>query len=229
MTRLVLLPGMDGTGDLFAAFASAFDGELQVVRYPTDRPLGYADLENLVISELPSDCPYVLLGESFAGPLALSIASAKPALLRGVVLSCSFAKNPRPGLGPLRGVVNWLPDRPPIDPLLWLLAGRFATPVLREALARAVGKVSPAVLRARMAAVAGANVVPMLHAIAVPLLYLQGSEDRVIPPRAARTILENVAGSRLAEFEAPHLLLQTRPKEAAAVIGEFVREVEHGI
>jgi pimeloyl-ACP methyl ester carboxylesterase len=220
---------MDGTGDLFAAFTSAVDAETQVVRYPTDRSLGYAELEQLVLSELPSDSPYLLLGESFSGPIALSIASTRPALLRGVVLCCSFASNPRPKLAPLRGLVKWLPGRPPTDPLLWFLAGRFATPDLRDALSRALAQVSPAALRARMTAVIGVDVVPRLDSIRVPLLYLQATEDRVVPPSAAQTILDTVPRSRLVQIDAPHFLLQTRPLAAATAIDEFLRELEHAL
>lgn len=221
------MPGMDGTGDLFAAFTSAIDAETQVVRYPTDCSLGYAELEQLVLSELPSDRPYLLLGESFSGPIALSIASTRPALLRGVVLCCSFASNPRPKLAPLHGLVQWLPGRPPTDLLLWFLAGRFATPALRDALSRALAQVSPAALRARMAAVIGVDVVPRLHSISVPLLYLQATEDRVVPPSAAHAILDTVTRSRLVALDAPHFLLQTCPQAAATAIHEFLRELEH--
>lgn len=229
MTRLVLLPGMDGTGELLGEFASAFGGDTQVVRYPTRRPLNYAELQALVTSELPSTAPYVLLGESFSGPIALSIASTKPRYLRGLVLCCSFARNPRPGLGLLRGLVNWLPDRPPIDLLMLVLAGGLATPELREALQRALAAVSPATLRARMTSVIGVDVRPELPAISIPLLYLQGSEDRVVPPSAARTILEKVPQGRLVEIAAPHFLLQTRPSEAATAVKAFIQEVEHAI
>lgn len=226
MTRLVLLPGMDGTGELFGAFVDAVGMETQVVRYPADRALGYAELEQLVTSELPSQERYVLLGESFSGPIALSIAARRPACLRGVVLCCSFARNPRPGLGPLRGLVNWLPDRPPIEPLMWLLAGRYSTPELREALSRALAQVSASALRARLTAVIGVDVVPKLQSISAPIMYLRAAEDRVVPSAASQIILENVAGSKAVELAAPHFLLQTRPKEAAKLVEEFMREVE---
>lgn len=224
--RLVLLPGMDGTGDLFAEFASAVAAQTQIVRYPADRPTSYEELQQLVASELPTDAPYWILGESFSGPIALSIASTRPPLLRGVVLCCSFARNPRPGLGRLRGLIHWLPDRPPIDPLMWFLAGRFATPALRDALSRALARVSPAALRSRMSAVLGVDVIPKLQSISVPLLYLQATEDRVVPAKAARDILENVPRSRLVALVAPHFLLQACPREAAEVIEAFAREAE---
>ncbi|HVE53802.1 MAG TPA: alpha/beta hydrolase [Ramlibacter sp.] len=224
MVRLVLLPGMDGTGELFTEFAAATRAETHIVRYPPDRSLGYAELEQLVISELPSDSPYVILGESFSGPIALSVASAQPPLLRGVILCCSFARNPRPGLALLRGLVDWLPERPPMDPLMWFLAGEGGTPALREALSRALARVSPAALRARMKAVIGVDVVAKLPSISVPLLYLQAAQDRVVPRSAAQPILENVPRGRLVELAGPHFLLQTRPREAARVIEQFVQE-----
>jgi hypothetical protein len=56
----VLLPGMDGTGDLFDAFVSAVRSKVRVVRYPTLRPLDYEGLEAVARAELPVDEPYVL-------------------------------------------------------------------------------------------------------------------------------------------------------------------------
>ncbi|WP_222623176.1 alpha/beta fold hydrolase [Ramlibacter cellulosilyticus] len=229
MTLLVLLPGMDGTGELFRAFVNAVRLDTQIIRYPTDRALGYTELEQLVLSELPPEEPYLLLGESFSGPIALSIAARRPPSLRGVVSCCSFARNPRPGLAPLRALVNWLPDRPPIDPLMWFLAGRFSTPELREALSRALAQVSPSALRARLTAVIGVDVVATLHSISVPLMYLRASEDRVVPAAASEIILDNVPGSRAEELVGPHFLLQTRPKEVAKLVEEFMQAVEHAI
>jgi pimeloyl-[acyl-carrier protein] methyl ester esterase len=229
MTRLVLLPGMDGTGDLFHPFVDAVGMKTQIVRYPTSQPLNYRELERLVSSELPSDEPYVLLGESFSGPIAISIAATRPPLLCGVVLCCSFTRNPRPGLAPLRGLVNWLPGRPPLAPLDWFLAGRFGTPQLREALARSLAQVSPAALRARMTAVIGVDVGPVLPSISVPLLYLRATEDRVVPASASEVMLKEVPRAEVVDLVAPHFLLQTVPKEAAAAVNQFVRKVEHAL
>ena len=51
---LVLLPGMDGTGELFAPFVAALKREFKVVvvRYPTNEPLGYAELEAIARGKL---------------------------------------------------------------------------------------------------------------------------------------------------------------------------------
>jgi surfactin synthase thioesterase subunit len=74
----VLLPGLEGTGRLFARFTAAAVPalELQVIAFPPDRRLTYAQLDELVRRQLPADRPFALLGESFSGPLALRIAAA---------------------------------------------------------------------------------------------------------------------------------------------------------
>jgi pimeloyl-[acyl-carrier protein] methyl ester esterase len=229
MTTLVLLPGMDGTGDLFASFCKTVQAKTRIVKYPGKRSLSYSELEHLVSRELPREGPYVLLGESFSGPIALAIAAKRPPRLCGVVLCCSFARNPRPGFGPLRGLVNWLPDRPPLRLLLWFLAGRFATPELRCALSQALSQVAPSALRARMSAVIGVDVVPLLRSVAVPVLYLRASEDRVVPASACQLVVDNLPRAKVVDLVAPHFLLQTAPEEAGRVVEEFVREVARAV
>jgi pimeloyl-[acyl-carrier protein] methyl ester esterase len=108
---VILLPGMDGTGELFAPFLAAAKGDFKtvVVKYPTTKPLAYAELTSLVESQLPTGEPFVLLAESFSGPIAVSVARRKPNGLTGLVLCAAFVRNPRPSLSyfiPLLGLIS---------------------------------------------------------------------------------------------------------------------------
>ena len=116
---LVLLPGLDGTGILFRQFVEAIGASVdtQTVAYPADQPLGYAELETLVREALPRDRPYVVLGESFSGPVAIRLAAKPPAGLVGLILCVTFAKNPYPLFGwvgpwagsfPVAALPGWL-------------------------------------------------------------------------------------------------------------------------
>ena len=130
MTRLVLLPGLDGTGELFAAFIDALGGfATQIVSYPPDRAMTYAEYESFVRAKLPADEDFVLLAESFSGPIGISIAAAAPPRLKGLILCGTFASNPLPVFGPFAKLVGAAPAFrvPPalVAPLLY--AGR-ATP-----------------------------------------------------------------------------------------------------
>ncbi|MFZ2269932.1 MAG: hypothetical protein WAV95_20340 [Azonexus sp.] len=232
MVALVLLPGLDGTGRLLADFAAAFGPTVEVIiaTYPPDRPLDYAGLEPIARSFLPPDRPYFLLAESFSGPLGIAIAAAPPPGLLGLILCSSFARNPVPLAGFLRPALDWLPlGRLPLGLLGFFLLGRFSSCRLRRALARALARVSPAVLRARIQAILAADVSGLLPDIRLPLLYLRASEDRIIPAAAAELVLSLAPQTRLVEFPAPHFLLQAQPLPVSSALTRYIDEMVRNI
>src|SRR5262245_17031078 len=99
--HLLLLPGGDGTGKLFDPLLHALAGQDSltpvVVAYPPDRACGYGDLLPLVEQNVPAGADFLVLGESFSGPLALLLAARRPPGLRGVILCGTFVRNPLPG------------------------------------------------------------------------------------------------------------------------------------
>jgi pimeloyl-ACP methyl ester carboxylesterase len=226
--RLVILPGLDGTGRLLRDFRRAIGPHARtiLVSYPADQPLDYTALEAIVRSRLPTRKPFVLLAESFSGPIAISIAANRPAGLRGLILACSFARNPLPMLAPLGPSIRLLPIRwAPVALLAWTTLGRYATPTLRSELADALRRVSPSVIRKRLRLVVDVDVSPLLARVAVPILYLRASEDRLVP-RSGSYALAAMPHVRFVEIEGPHFLLQANPSTAAAYVQEFLREVE---
>jgi len=225
MVALVLLPGLDGTGLLFANFAASFgpDVKIIVVSYPTDTSLGYTELEPIARSFLPIDQPYFLLGESFSGPIAISIAASRPPGLLGLVLCCSFARSPRPALAVFRPLLPAVPVAAlPLALLSFFVLGRFSSPALRRSLAESLALVSPSALRARARAALSADVSASLARVAVPVLYLRASEDRVVPSSASQSVVALAPATKVVEFVAPHFLLQVLPSQAAAAVREFM-------
>jgi pimeloyl-ACP methyl ester carboxylesterase len=229
LVTLVLLPGMDGTGRLFEPFIAALGGEFGVKRvaYPNAADLGYAELESIVRSELP-DGPYVLLGESFSGPVAIAVAASASPQLKGLVLCCTFARNPRPVLSGFRSLVGFLPlVLAPTTVFARVLLGRFSTRALRLALAQALAQVSASVLRARLQAVLAVDVSAKLSAVQVPVLYLRASRDFLVPSSASQLAARLNPRTKVVQLEAPHFLLQAVPADAAAVVAAFAREAQN--
>jgi pimeloyl-ACP methyl ester carboxylesterase len=228
MTTLVLLPGLDGTGELFAPFVGALSGvETRVVAYPPDRAMDYAEHQAFVRDKLPRDEDYVILAESFSGPIGIAVAATAPPNLRGLILCCSFASNPLPLFGPLATMVGRLPalSMPPALAAPWLYAGR-ATPELRRAHAQAMSRVSPLALRARVAAILAVDYRTLLARVEVPMLYLRANADRLIPAAAGRAIIELRPEVDLIEIDGPHFLLQTEPAACARAVERFM---EHDV
>src|SRR3981081_958267 len=100
--RLLVLPGMDGTGQLLQPFVEAIGARARctICAYPTHTALDYDQLTKLVEQSVPRNEPWVILAESFSGPIAVKIAAANPRGLKGVILCASFVKNPLPLLAP---------------------------------------------------------------------------------------------------------------------------------
>ncbi|GAB3097629.1 alpha/beta fold hydrolase [Lysobacter terrae] len=225
MTALIVLPGLDGTATLHAEFLSACDAfeSAVAIPYPTHRPLGYRELEVLVRAELPTSDPFVLLGESFSGPIALSIAANPPANLVGVVLSTTFVASPFRPLAPLAPLLRLVPVRSvPLAVLSWLLLGRWATRELQASLQSALQSVSPDVLNFRAETALRASI-PNAGTIAVPTLCLRATDDRLLPASAGERIRSAIAGCEVVQITGPHLLLQAAPVECARVVSEFFR------
>ncbi len=228
MVTLVLLPGMDGTGELFGPFIEALghNVEAQVVRYPFAYA-SYAELKRFVREQLPRGKPFLLLGESFSGPIAISIAASRPKELVGLVLCCTFARCPVPHVSRLGAVASALPIKwVPQWAINALLLGRFSTRKLRAAFSAALSQVPVSTLQERVRSVLSVDVSAQLAKIAVPVVYLRASSDRVVSAAASRHIAGVLPGVRVISMDAPHFLLQARPKEAAAIVCALAQEVE---
>ena len=106
----------------------------------------------------------------------------------------------------------------------WFLMGRHASDALCAAFEKAISLVSEQVLRERMHAVLSVDVSEKLKRLHLPILYLRGIEDRVVPRFAAELICDLAPHTHLVDLAGPHCLLQAVPVEAAVVVGRFSRE-----
>lgn len=229
MLTLVLLPGTDGTGELFHDFIKALDStqKIHVLHYPTENAFSYEVLEKFVQQSISPAEPYVLLGESFSGPIAASMASKKDVNLKGLIFCCSFTQNPRPEFSKLTPLVNVLPiQRAPLKILSYISFGRFMTPHLITALVAAIAKTPPSTIRNRLISVLKVNYSEKLLNIEVPILYLRATEDRIVPKKASEIIAKIKPSVQIVEIAGPHFLLQASPKKAAIAVNTFLSKIQ---
>jgi pimeloyl-ACP methyl ester carboxylesterase len=228
MTTLVLLPGMDGTGDLFRPIIEEFGSSLRtvVVAYPSTDALGYTALEQVALRQLPAS-PFVLLGESFSGPIAIALAAAGPPNLQALILSCSFASSPRPLAARASPALSLPLPFPPSQALAAALLGSFSTPQLRATFKQTLKRVAPRVLRQRLAEALRTDVRAKLSQVKVPVLYLQASSDWVVPESAWTGVKGALPSAQLKVVPGPHMLLQANPGASAKAILEFIASVSN--
>jgi len=225
-TRIILLPGLDGTGKLLESFVAACPPEFEpvTIAYPRDRVLDYASLAEVVGKEIADDVPTILLGESFGGPLALKLASLRPKNLVGVVLVATFV------LPPAMPIARFLPwgigfrMRAPVYAIRAALAGKTASGELLLRARDVVREVNADVLAARVRSTLAVDAREWLRDCPAPILYLAGKQDRLVKPRSFEAIRKIRPDVTRHEIDAPHFVLQIAPEAAWRAIAEFVAD-----
>ena len=229
--KLVLLPGMDGTGKLFAEFVNVLPREFEatIISYPTDNFRSYDQLKEQVLASLPVSEPFALLAESFSTPLAIQCAAADPPNLKACILCAGFARSPL--LGPKRILASLLA---PVAIRIKLrtvtirkfLVGDDAPESLLQEVQDVVSSVRPAVLLARLRSILACDALRDLARINVSLLYLRAANDRLVPARCADEIVSVKPRATVISIPGPHLVLQREPKTAAEAVSNFLRKME---
>lgn len=227
LPHLVLLPGMDGTGQLFGPLRAALPKRfaLHTVSFPPDEKLDYQQLIPFVQKAVPASEPYVVIAESFSGALAIEHAASRPANLKAIVLSASFVANPLPrSLKWLRFLVreSLFRIRPKDAFIRYALLGKNSPPRLVEMVAAATQSVQPEVLAHRLRLILDLDVRDLAQSVEVPVLYIAGRHDRLIGQRGLDQVSALVPHLSTTTLAGPHLLLQRIPHEAAQEIVQFL-------
>jgi pimeloyl-ACP methyl ester carboxylesterase len=229
LKKIVLLPGMDGSGELFRGLVGVLPPvlETETLWYPADRYMNYGELAGTLRGAIPVDEPFVLVAESYGAPLAVLIASLEPPNLKGIVLSAGFVTSPLRGwrrtllwdLAPLLAHVSM-----PALVARYLLVGQEAPQALVELVTDAVSWVTPRVLGSRVREVLNLDVRAELAQVKVPVLYLQPTKDKLVDAGCVAE-MQAVKAGRTVMIDSPHLVLQCEPKLAAEAITGFVTEL----
>jgi pimeloyl-ACP methyl ester carboxylesterase len=227
--ELVLLPGLDGSGVLFRPLLGHLPAHIdpKVVSYPTDQMLGYDELLPRVLSVLPAEKPFVLLGESFSGPLSLVAAAKGIPNLIGVILCATFVRNPlwlRPRW--LQYLTRPLVFRP--YPLFARLKARLYECNATDLVAlksEALRDVRAEVIAHRVRSLLNVDVRRELVTCPVPILYLHGDRDLVVPGQNMKEIVRLRPSVNVAHIRSPHMLLQTQPTAGAHAIATFIESL----
>jgi pimeloyl-ACP methyl ester carboxylesterase len=230
MMKLVLLPGLDGTGLLFQPLVEVLSGEfdIQIISYPTDRVLGYSELTEYVATSLPAD-KFVLLAESFSGPVAYRIAKRKPKNLQSVIFVASFLSSP--GKGMLK-LANHLPmgrlARLPV-PGWFARKYLFGAPVSGEMLLllrKALCRVATGVVSNRLGEIS--RLVAPEAPCEAKSIYIQGTTDWLVPASSVEDFRSTCRDLTVFPVQGGHFLLQSNPLACAEIIGNEAGHAARG-
>ncbi len=228
--KLILLPGLDGTGKLFAPFIECLPREFSasVVSYPTHEKLNYEQLKNFVVQKLPKTEPFALIAESFSGAIAVSIAAEAPPNLKSLVLCASFVSNPAPAILQTINHKFWFEFSAPAWIVRAMTGLHNCDKTVVEKLIESVKLVSPEVLSFRLDQIFKLDAREELERCTVPLLLLRPRQDYFVSRKiGVDEILKIKPEARCVEIDASHFVLQHKPKESVSTIMDFLRKVQY--
>ena len=228
--RLVLLPGMDGTGELFSDFMDALPMWVvpEVIRFPGTKSLSYRQLEAEARSALSKPGSFVLLGESFSSPLAVRLAASAPNGLCGLVICAGFVAPPV--WRTLRAMASLIAPA-----ACWAVKSRFVAPrillgpkapqALVKKLRNAICSVRPDVMADRLRAVLTCDARAELRRVPVPILYVAATRDLLVRKASLRIVRRIRPDTKVARISGPHLIAQRKPSDTATAVVEFLRQI----
>lgn len=220
--KLVLLPGMDGTGRLLEAFLSALGTvDSQVIPLPDFGPQDYDSLAKYIYLQLPNE-PFDILAESFSGAVIIRLIAMGHDYLRKVVFVASFLSSPgrlrtkfasRLPFGTLSGLplasfgVKWL---------CWSSDTNKADVVESLSIVR---EVPAGILKQRLQVMSDLSCEPARFDI--PVLCLIAARDRLVKGRR-QEFEKSFSNIVVQVIDGPHFLLQACTRECAQEVRTFL-------
>lgn len=223
--KLVLLPGMDGTGELFSDFVSNFDGETVVISLPQSGPQEHEFLAKAIERKLPNE-DYILLAESFSGGIVPELLKRNLIHLKGVIFVASFLSCPNrlflpiAKLLPLQALASAPLSKVAVK---YLLLGQDASNTLLSKFVGITKSIPKQVLKNRLKVMSKQRL--PLATFDIPSVYVQACSDKLITAQKSRELGKTFKNIRFIEVDGPHFILQAKPKESAHLVAEAIASI----
>ncbi len=221
--KIVLLPGLDGTGKLFTPLIEELDSsiEIQIINYDTQKKQSYQELFNYVMDNLPSD-NFILVAESFSGFIAYQIGLKKLDNLKHIVLVATFLQNPRPILLKLIPNSYILSLSIPKIVIKMFFLGFSTNNKTIELFQETIKTVSHEVLYFRLQEIKNLKLIK--KKIKTPMTYIQANDDQLVLKRSLKD-WENISHTlKVHHVDGKHFILQSNPKRCAKIINQIMLE-----
>ena len=229
--KLLFMPGIDGTGISFEPLRQFLPANIEttVIRYPASTPLSFEETVNSALEQISGD-PDVVLAESFSGPVAVALIGSGRVKTKGLILSATFARTPRPFL---MEILSLLPVGSILKfpfPNSWLrffIGDAKAAGVILPLWKRVRSEVPARILAHRIRIIDRIDVREYLSKVIIPCLYIQATRDRIVPASSVRDFADSITGLQIRRIAGPHPILQVEPEASAAIISEFIEALAY--
>ncbi len=229
---LVLVPGMDGTGRLFYTQIPRLDRHFRVATAAlrddaTSMHTLVEDLSRLIAEMTPGGEPAIVIGESFGGALAMSLALERPDMVRALVVLNSFPRFLPQGRLRLAHVALSLMPWGAMGLVRRATAFRMHSPHTHRGEIKYFLQQTRATTRTgylnRLKILRDYDIRERLPEIGVPVLFLAADRDHLVPSvEQARWMVQRVPGAALRVLQGHgHVCLIAPDVDLGALLQEW--------
>jgi len=230
--RLILLPGLDGTGELFSDFINDLSEDITVtcIKYPELEQLGYTELVSYVQSRLPINEDFIILAESFSGPIAFELAKTELKHLKAIIFVASFLRKPN-------RVLMWLVRILPLSIILrhsppdfiirkWLL-GDSAKNEMVEKFKSILRRLPINIIKFRLREIynLSINQIEYESMLNIPVYFIKPTNDRLVHSDNFIDFEKRCSNIDLLTVDGPHFILQNKAKACADYVNQLVNKL----
>lgn len=210
---------MDGTGKLFEPLLPLLRGvDVQIMELPDSGDQAYAALKEYVRAELPDE-DYILVAESFSGPIARLLAEDNIGHLKSVIFVATFLTPPNTlllnifRLLPIKQLAN-LPFSSIF--LRRFLLGQEVSMDQISRFQRVLRNLPSLTLKRRLSAIRSLSIPEIT--LSTPAVYIQPESDSLVPSSKGLEFHRYFRNLTVRPIKGPHFILQANPEDCATII-----------
>lgn len=232
---LVLVPGLNGTGDLFGPQIAALAASRRILVADVAADAAIAGMARRLLDAAPAR--FALAGLSMGGYVALDILRQAPERVTHLALLDTTARADAPESRERREELIALAEAGRFEEVHAALWPRLVHPARRSdraleavvlAMMRATGP--EAFVRQERALMARPDARDLLPSIEIPTLVLVGVQDAITPPELAREMAEAVEWASLVVVpDCGHLSSLERPDDVTAALSAWLARGGAGV
>ncbi|MBS3799290.1 MULTISPECIES: alpha/beta fold hydrolase [unclassified Pseudoalteromonas] len=222
--KLILLPGLDGTGKLFEPLVQHLPAHIDYEIYPLNQfsDAKQVDVANEIAERLGNQ-EVILFAESYSGRIAYALAQNSNLKIKHIIFAASFLQRPSPlsryaYLTPLTLIKK---NIIPVKLLNWALFGnQDHDSILTTLFMSTLKGVSNTTLRQRLKNIAQLN--GPKQVISVPCTYIQATNDKLVPQHAIYLFQSLCKQLNIEKIEGGHFIAQSSPRKVAEIINKQI-------
>ena len=221
--KIVLLPGMDGTGILFEPFLECApdDVDISFIKLPQNKDYKYTDYAKYISQQIGSD-PTIIVAESYSGMIAYELLHTQKCDIRHILFAASFLSRPTKLAAllkpiPIQLLRLFLKFRFMIG---FVLFGRYKTSKLLDLFYQALSDIPDSTLKNRINQVANLEIPKNI--IKIPCSYIRPANDNLVSKTAINIIESKCDTLDRYDVDGTHFILQTNPKDCWHIIKRII-------